>query len=123
MIFTNQEISESATKILVAFSNEIKYIPIKLNFAIQKNLYTLLTFKEKIEKKQMEIASKYGELNSEGTQFVIKSENKEKAEQELKDLFAMKQDIDIKTCSLSQVKDIKLTMEQMQAIMFMITED
>lgn len=123
MIFTNQEISESATKILVAFSNEIKYIPIKLNFAIQKNLYTLLTFKEKIEKKQMEIASKYGELNSEGTQFVIKSENKEKAEQELKDLFAMKQDIDIRTCSLSQVKDIKLTMEQMQAIMFMITEN
>ena len=123
MIFTNQEISESATKILVAFSNEIKYIPIKLNFAIQKNLYTLLTFKEKIEKKQMEIASKYGELNSEGTQFVIKSENKEKAEQELKDLFAMKQDIDIRTCSLSQVKDINLTMEQMQAIMFMITED
>lgn len=123
MIFTNQEISESATKILVAFSNEIKYIPIKLNFAIQKNLYTLLTFKEKIEKKQMEIASKYGELNSEGTQFVIKSENKEKAEQELKDLFAMKQDIDIRICSLSQVKDIKLTIEQMQAIMFMITED
>lgn len=123
MIFTNQEISESATKILVAFSNEIKYMPIKLNFTIQKNLYTLLTFKEKIEKKQMEIASKYGELNSEGTQFVIKSENKEKAEQELKDLFAMKQDIDIRTCSLSQVKDINLTMEQMQAIMFMITED
>lgn len=123
MIFTNQEISESATKILVAFSNEVKYMPIKLNFTIQKNLYTLLTFKEKIEKKQMEIASKYGELNSEGTQFVIKSENKEKAEQELKDLFAMKQDIDIKTCSLSQVKDIKLTMEQMQAIMFMITEN
>lgn len=123
MIFTNQEISESATKILVAFSNEVKYIPIKLNFTIQKNLYTLLTFKEKIEKKQMEIASKYGELNSEGTQFVIKSENKEKAEQELKDLFAMKQDIDIRICSLSQVKDIKLTIEQMQAIMFMITED
>lgn len=123
MIFTNQEISESATKILVAFSNEVKYMPIKLNFTIQKNLYTLLTFKEKIEKKQMEIASKYGELNSEGTQFVIKSENKEKAEQELKDLFAMKQDIDIRTCSLSQIKDIKLTMEQMQAIMFMITED
>lgn len=123
MIFTNQEISESATKILVAFSNEVKYMPIKLNFTIQKNLYTLLTFKEKIEKKQMEIASKYGELNSEGTQFVIKSENKEKAEQELKDLFAMKQDIDIKTCSLSQVKDIKLTMKQMQAIMFMITEN
>lgn len=123
MIFTNQEISESATKILVAFSNEVKYMPIKLNFTIQKNLYTLLTFKEKIEKKQMEIASKYGELNSEGTQFVIKSENKEKAEQELKDLFAMKQDIDIRICSLSQVKDIKLTIEQMQAIMFMITED
>lgn len=123
MIFTNQEIFESATKILVAFSNEIKYMPIKLNFTIQKNLYTLLTFKEKIEKKQMEIASKYGELNSEGTQFVIKSENKEKAEQELKDLFAMKQDIDIRTCSLSQIKDIKLTIEQMQAIMFMITED
>lgn len=123
MKLTNQEIYEKATEITVAFSNETKYIPVKLNFAIQKNLSVLLKLKEEIENNRVKIASEYGKLNSEGTQFIIEKENREKVEQELNDLFTMEQEIDIRTCSLSQIEGIDLTMEQMQAIMFMITED
>lgn len=123
MKLTNQEIYEKATEITVAFSNETKYIPVKLNFAIQKNLSVLLKLKEEIENNRVKIASEYGKLNSEGTQFIIEKENREKVEQELNDLFTMEQEIDIRTCSLSQIEGIDLTMEQMQAIMFMIIED
>ena len=123
MKLTNQEIYEKATEITVAFSNETKYIPVKLNFTIQKNLSVLSKLKEEIENNRIKIASEYGKLNSEGTQFIIEKENREKVEQELNDLFTMEQEIDIRTCSLSQIEGIDLTMEQMQAIMFMITED
>lgn len=123
MKLTNQEIYEKATEITVAFSNETKYIPVKLNFAIQKNLSVLSKLKEEIENNRVKIASEYGKLNSEGTQFIIEKENREKVEQELNDLFTMEQEIDIRTCSLSQIEGIDLTMEQMQAIMFMIIED
>jgi hypothetical protein len=40
MKITNKEIYEKVAEITAAFSNETKYIPIKLNFAIQKNLAT-----------------------------------------------------------------------------------
>lgn len=123
MKLTNQEIYEKATEITVAFSNETKYIPVKLNFAIQKNLSVLLKLKEEIENNKIKIAYEYGKLNSEGTQFIIEKENRKKAEQELNDLFSIEQEVDIKTCFLSQIEGIDLTIEQMQAIMFMITED
>lgn len=123
MKLTNKEIYEKATEIEVAFSNETKYIPVKLNFTIQKNLSVLSKLREEIENNRIKIASEYGKLNSEGTQFIIEKENREKVEQELNDLFTMEQEIDIRTCSLSQIEGIDLTMEQMQAIMFMITED
>lgn len=123
MKLTNHEIYEKATEITVAFSNETKYIPVKLNFAIQKNLSVLSKLKEEIEKSRIEIASQYGKLNEEQTQFIVDKENRDKAEQELNDLFTMEQEVDIRTCSLSQIEGIDLTLEQMQAIMFMITED
>ena len=64
MKLTNQEIYEKATEITVAFSNETKYIPVKLNFAIQKNLSVLSKLKEEIENNRIKIASEYGKLNS-----------------------------------------------------------
>lgn len=123
MKLTNKEIYEKATEIAVAFSNETKYIPVKLNFAIQKNLLTLSKLREEIEKNRVHIAEIHGELNADKTQYEIKKEYIEKVSQELEDLFNIEQEVEIKTCSLSQIETIDLTMEQMQAIMFMITED
>ena len=123
MKLTNQEIYEKAFEISKAFSQETKYIPIKLNFAIQKNLATFSKLQKEIEDNRIKIASVYGTLDEERQKYIIEGENKIKAEQELQDLFNIEQEVDIRTCSLSQIEGIDLTLEQMQAIMFMIVED
>ena len=123
MKITNKEIYEKVVEITTAFSNETKYIPIKLNFAIQKNLATLNTLRQEIETSRLKIAAEYGELDAENQRYLIKKENEQKASQELNDLFNIEQEVDIKTCSLSQIEGIDLTLEQMQSIMFMIIED
>lgn len=123
MKLTNQTIYEKATEIQVAFSNETKYIPVRLNFAIQKNLATLTTLQEEIEQARLRIAATYGILDEENMRYIIEEDNKDKVNQELNDLFTMEQEVNIKTCTLAQMEDIDLTLEQMQAIMFMIEED
>lgn len=123
MKLTNQTIYEKATEIQVAFSNETKYIPVRLNFAIQKNLATLTTLQEEIEQARLRIAATYGILDEENMRYIIEEDNKDKVNQELNDLFTMEQEVNIKTCTLAQMEDIDLTLEQMQAIIFMIEED
>ena len=56
------------------------------------------------------------QLNDEGHDITIIDTNREKVEQELNDLFTMEQEIDIRTCSLSQIEGIDLTMEQMHSL-------
>lgn len=123
MKITNKEIYEKVAEITAAFSNETKYIPIKLNFAIQKNLATFSTLQQEIERARLKIAAEYGELDAENQRYIINKENEQKASQELNDLFNIEQEVDIRTCSLSQIEGIDLTLEQMQSIMFMIVED
>ena len=123
MKITNKEIYEKVAEITAAFSNETKYIPIKLNFAIQKNLATFSALQQEIETARLKIAAEYGELDAENQRYIINKENEQKASQELNDLFNIEQEIDIRTCSLSQIEGIDLTLEQMQSIMFMIVED
>ena len=123
MKITNKEIYEKVAEITAAFSNETKYIPIKLNFAIHKNLATFSALQQEIETARLKIAAEYGELDAENQRYIINKENEQKASQELNDLFNIEQEIDIRTCSLSQIEGIDLTLEQMQSIMFMIVED
>jgi hypothetical protein len=123
MKITNKEIYEKVAEITAAFSNETKYIPIKLNFAIQKNLATFSALQQEIETARLKIAAEYGELDAENQRYIINKENEQKASQELNDLFNIEQEVDIRTCSLSQIEGIDLTLEQMQSIMFMIVED
>lgn len=123
MKITNKEIYEKVAEITAAFSNETKYIPIKLNFAIQKNLATFSALQQEIETARLKIAAEYGELDAENQRYIINKENEQKASQELNDLFNIEQEVNIRTCSLSQIEGIDLTLEQMQSIMFMIVED
>lgn len=123
MKITNREICETAASIIAAFSNETKYIPVKLNFAIQKNLSTLLKLQEEIDKSKIKIAEEYGKLDEEKMRYIIDEDKRKDAENELNDLFKIEQEVEIKTCSLSLIENIDLTLEQMQSIMFMIVEE
>lgn len=123
MKLTNKEIYNAATGIVAAFGQETKYIPVKLNFAIQKNLATFSSLQQEIEDSRLKIAKEYGALDQDNKRYIIDESRAKEAEQELTDLLNMEQEVEIRTCSLSVIEDIDLTLEQMQAIMFMITED
>ena len=123
MKLTNLQIYNYAQQLAGAFMDGEQRLPVKLNFFIQKNKSTLISLAQDIEKARMEIAQNYGELNEEGTQYIVKPENMETVSKEINDLFSLEQEVNIgmiKADSLSD--DFSLTTAQMEAIMFMIEE-
>lgn len=123
MKLTNSQIYTSATNLNSAFTDSKQYLPIKLNFAIQKNAQTLSTLAEEIEKERMNIFKHYGKTDTEKG-IVIPEENRAEASKELNDLFNIEQDVNILTININSFGDnLSLSLEQMNAIMFMIEEE
>ena len=90
-------------------------------FYIQKNKTTLLTLAQDIEKSRVAILQNYGTLNSETNQFEFTGDNAQKVVQELNDLFALEQEVNIYTVNIDSFgDDLSLTTGQMEALMFMI---
>lgn len=124
MQLSNKDIVQYAEKIKTHFFNrEDQYLPVRLNYAIQKNAATLIQLYVGIDDSRKEILTHYGKYEEKEDQFVVESECIEAATKELDDLYALKSDVNIMTVSLSTIDNIQLTAEQMEAIMFMIVED
>ena len=122
MQLTNNFIYETAYNLYSLFNNNEQYIPVKLNFKIQKNLKTLQACAELIDEQKAKIGQQYGELMPEG-HYSISPEKINEANKELMDLGNIVQDVMIQTISIDEIdENIKLTPHQMQAIMFMIEE-
>ena len=122
MKLTNLQIYNYASNLLEEFSNsaELK-LPVKVNFYLQKNLLTLKNLATEIEESRLNIIKEYGQINEDGTSYFIPSENIEKAQQELNDLFALEQEVQIYMIKLDSFNDdILLSMSQMESLMFMI---
>ena len=122
MKLTNLQIYNYASNLLEEFSNsaELK-LPVKVNFYLQKNLLTLKNLATEIEESRLNIVQEYGQINEDGTSYFIPSENIEKAQQELNDLFALDQEVQIYMIKLDSFNDdILLSMSQMESLMFMI---
>lgn len=122
MKLTNLQIYNYASNLLEEFSNsaELK-LPVKVNFYLQKNLLTLKNLATEIEESRLNIIQEYGQINEDGTSYFIPSENIEKAQQELNDLFALDQEVQIYMIKLDSFNDdILLSMSQMESLMFMI---
>lgn len=122
MRITNENIIQFAEKLQVNFSDKSKYIPMKIGFAIQKNLNTLIDLAREIEESKMEIGREFGILQADGG-YQIPPENMDKVSQELNDLSKFEQDVPIKTVLYSDIESIEFTMPQVNAIMFMIEDD
>ena len=123
MKMTNSQIYYTANAFTEVFADFNQYIPVKVNFALQKNAQALAAAAKEIEAARMEIAKHYGELDAEAQRYNIPNENMPAAEQELNDLFNIEQDLPIKTISIDAFGNIELTPAQMQVIMFMIDEE
>lgn len=124
MLLTNEQIYNYISPLVQQFNTstcEIK-MPVKINFFLQKNMKVLIELAQEIERSKMLIASTYGVLNTEGTAYQIPKENEDRANQELNDLFSIKQEVPLHIFKLEDFDGLELTFAQMNAIMFMIEE-
>lgn len=121
MKLTNQKIYEYAMALTNAFTDNTQKLPVKVNFYLQKNKTTLTALAQDIENARMDVISHYGEPTEDGTQYLVPKEKLAAAQQELTDLFALEQEVNIYTINIDSLSDdITLTTGQMEAIMFMI---
>lgn len=121
MLLTNNEIYMRAQELSIAFNDGKQYLPIKINFYIQKNKDTLMALAQDIETNRIRIMEEYGVKNEDGTSYIIKTENIDVAQKEITDLFSIEQEVNIYTVSLDSIPEgTTLTTGQMEAIMFMI---
>lgn len=124
MLMKNIEIYDAATKLASAFGDDGLQLPMKLNFYLQKNKKVLMELSTEIEEARIKIAATYGDLNEEGTQYIIPEEKIEAASKELDDLFGLKQEVHIYTVQMDQIPDhVELSTSQMEAMLFMIVEE
>ena len=70
------------------------------------------------------IIQHYGSPDSENDDtYIISKENREVAQKELDDLIEMEQEIPILKLKFSDIENLEFTMNQMEALMFMIEEE
>ena len=87
MTMTNNEIYTYTRQLMDAFSDGEQKLPIKINFYLQKNKNTLLALAQDIENSRIEIIRNYGEINEDGSQFIVPEDKIDIANNELSDLF------------------------------------
>lgn len=120
MQLSNNFIYQTTIDLMDLFSNNEQYIPIKLNFAIQKNIQTFKSLFEGIDAARLKIGQQYGEMSESGFS-IIDPEKQILANQELMDLGEIIQEVPVQTVKIESITDdIRLTPQQMQTIMFMI---
>ena len=118
---TNNEIYKIANTLNQAFTDASQYLPVKVNFYIQKNKSTLLALAQDIERARVNILKNYGTLNEETNQFEFTQDKAQIVMQELNDLFSLEQEVNVYTVNIDSFgDDLSLTTGQMEALMFMI---
>lgn len=123
MKLTNLQIYTLAQVYNESFADFNEYLPVRINFFLQKNKNTLMNLAQDIDNARMEIIKRYGTLNEAGDAYSVPPESMDVANKELADLFSIEQEVKINKISLSAFDEIKLTTDQVQAIMFMIDEE
>ena len=124
MQLTNNQIYTYANLLLQEFENNEFKLPVKISFYLIKNKNLLVQLAQEIDQSRNDLLSKYGELSEDKTHYFIPQENSEKAQKELNDLFELIQEVNIYKVSLNSFSENDaLTIQQMEALMFMIEEE
>ena len=124
MILTNGQIY-NYSRLLIKFNENFHSdMSVVINYYIQSNISKMLDAGAEVEKSIIFITNKYKDnQQNESGMVKIKDEYIDKAQKELDDLSNIKQNIDIHFIKLSDLKDIHLSTEELQAILFMIEDD
>lgn len=122
-IMTNKEIYQSTLNLREVFGTDSEInLPIKVNYNIQRNLSILIEISKGIEKVKDDIGKKYGVYNEEDNSYHIPKDLRNTAQNELDQLMNMKEEVEVRTITLSDLQDIPLNSVQMQVLLFMIEE-
>lgn len=121
MKLTNKQICDYGFKLLNIFNNKNQLLPIKLNFYLQKNKNLIIDIATTIENERISILQKYGSISEENpNEYIFSSDKALQVQEELNNLYALEQDIDIHIIDINTVPDnVNLTIEQMEVILFM----
>ena len=123
MLLTNKEIYNAYEQITLAYNDNSKYFPAKINFIIQKNKKILSELARTIEESKQNIAKQYGTEDDKDTDvYNIPPELIDKVNKELEDLMYLSYEVPIVQISLEEIEKLEFTSNQMEAIMFMIDE-
>lgn len=123
MLYTNEELYLILKNLNEQiFSQTDLIFPVKINFYIQKNKNLLIPLVQEIEDTRIKIVSANGTLNKETNQYSIDPDKMPIVIDELNKLFAIQQEVNFYQCELKDLGDVPLTMQQMNALMFMIKE-
>ena len=124
MTLSNGFIYNCARQLMKFNENPHNEMSVILNYYIQSNANKIIEAGMEIEKSIQFIQRKYGEpLPDDSTTYKIKKEFEDQAQKELNDLANIKQNIEIQMIKLSDLKDVKLSTEELQSILFMIEDD
>ena len=120
MKMNNGMIYQYALALNEALNDNDLQMPVAVLFSIEKNKQTLMTVAQDVEKYRMDIIKKYGEeVNGN---YNVPQDKIEIANKELQDLFSIEQEVNIYKFNIEDLGDIKLTSNQMNAILFMIED-
>lgn len=121
MTMTNLEIFNTAQALARNLQDFTQYLPIKVNFYIQKNKKTLLTLAQDIDNARLHIIKTYGHLNPDTNEYSFDADVAEIAQQELNDLFNLEQEVEIYSVGINSFpEDLAISPALMEALMFMI---
>lgn len=120
-ILTNEEIYLTDQKLNKSFEQSNQYLPARINFYIQKNKKIIADLASVIEESRNAIILEFGSPDGEG-KVTISQDKIPEANKEIHDLFSIQQEVNIDLISLESIEDYSFTMDQMEALMFMIEE-
>ncbi len=101
----------------------LKALPAKVSFAIIRNNRALENVARDIEQIKYSLASSYGERNPKNPEeYIIPEQSINIVQNELNSLGETDTDIYLIKISLNDIKDLDFTLEQMDALMFMIED-
>lgn len=118
----NGEIFSMAIILKEICENPDLVLPIKANFYLQKNKNSLLELAQEIETARNEIFAKFGTMNEQGTGYNFDEAVIADANAELEDLLTLSQEVSLYLINIDDFKDVKLTSQQMSALMLMLEE-
>lgn len=124
MKYFNNDIIKNYEKIKLAFDDNTKYFPAKINYIIQKNLRTLEDIAREIENTKNQIVIHYGVQDPNDPEtYNFEGENARIAQKELNDLLEVKQEVQLLKLTLKDIESLEFTSNQMGALLFMIDEE